>query len=142
MTTYTKLAADGSDLPADATGHLAVRVEHPLLEKPLIFTAYRSAKEVTQRQAIKTAEAMDAYGWSWRAPTVDELLFLPDRLKFPALDKNYFPDFDGYEWDWTSTVDADYPSGFAWVVLLHGGDSLRNLLSDLCFVRGVRAGQY
>jgi hypothetical protein len=84
---------------------------------------------------------MDAYGWSWRAPTLDELFFLPDRSKCPALDKNYFPDFDGDEWNWTSTVDAEYPSECAWIVNLHGGGSGRFRPSNRYFVRGVRAGQ-
>jgi hypothetical protein len=144
MPTYTKLAADGTDLPADATGHLAVRVEHPLLARPIIVSAYRSSKRMPHVEAMKYAEAMDAYGWAWRAPSVEEALFIPDRSKFPALDKNFFPDFDAEEYEpiWTSSPDAESPSGYAWLVYLYDGDSGRFRHSYQYFVRGVRAGQY
>jgi hypothetical protein len=142
MTTYTKLGADGEVLSPDATGHQAVRVEHPLLAKPLIFTAYHSPKELTYKQAMKWAESLDVNGWAWRAPTVEEAFFLPDRLKYPALDPNFFPDFSGYEWNWTSTLDAASPSECAWMVDLSDGYSGRGLQSGRTFVRAVRAGQF
>jgi hypothetical protein len=142
MTIYTKLSAGGEALPPDATGHQAVRVEHPLLAKPLIFTAYHSPKELTYKQAMKWAESLDINGWAWRAPTVEESFFLPDRLKYPALDPNFFPDFAGYEWNWTSTLDAKSPSGCAWMVGLGAGFSDRFHQSDHDFVRAVRAGQF
>jgi uncharacterized protein DUF1566 len=142
MTTYTKLAADGTDLPADATGHQAVRVDHPLLAKPLIFTAFHSPTELNYKQAMKWAESLDVNGWAWRAPTAEESFFLPDRTKYPALDPNFFPDFSGYEWNWTSTMDAESPSEYAWLVGLGAGNSNRIHQSNRRFVRAVRAGQF
>jgi hypothetical protein len=142
MTTYTKLGADGTDLSADATGHQAVRIEHPLLAKPLIFTAYHSPKELTYKQAMKWAESLDINGWAWRAPTVEESFFLPDRAKYPAIDPSFFPDFAGYEWNWTSTLDASPPSGYAWMVYLGDGYSGRAHQGYHDFVRAVRAGQF
>lgn len=141
MTTYTKLAADGTDLPADATGHLAVRVEHPLLAKPIIVTALRSPKELTWKQAAKWAEGLDTNGWSWRLPTVEEAMFIPDRSKYPAVDTSFFPDFTDYEWIWTSTIDAESPSGCAWLVALRYGYVLRDDQTAHGHVRAVRAGQ-
>ncbi len=141
MTIYTKIGAEGQDLPPDATGHQAVRVEHPLLAKPLIFTASRSPKELTYKEALKWAESLEINGWSWRVPTVEEALFLPDRCKYPALDSSYFSDFDGYEWLWTSTPDAGSPSEYAWFVASGAGGSLRGPQSDRLCVRAVRAGQ-
>lgn len=122
--TYTKLAADGTDLPADATGHLAVRVEHPLLAKPMIWSAHRSPKELTWKQAKKWAEKLDTYGWSWRLPTVEEAFLLCDRTRRerPMVDPAYFPDCDG-EWIWTETEDLTAPAGFAWYVGLYYGGS-------------------
>jgi hypothetical protein len=111
MTTYTKLGADGEALPADATGHQAVRVDHPLLAKPLIFTAHRSPKELTYIQAIKYAEKLKVNKWSWRAPTAHELPFLRDLSKYPTVDVNFFPDFTPDEWDWAdSTGTAAFSS--------------------------------
>src|SRR5262245_11667775 len=120
--TYTKLAADGSDLPADSTEkHLAVRVEHPMLKTPLIVAAYRAGDAVF-KNAAKKAEAHDAYGWSWRLPTLEELFFVSDRTRSDErLDANFFPDAEGWEWTWTSDVDASSPSDYAWYVsLCHG----------------------
>jgi len=137
MTQYTKLDSTGAALPPEADGHLAVQVEHPLLAAPLIFTAHRS-EPMTHEEAIKWAAGLDIKGWSWRLPTVEEAFFLADRLKYPALDVQYFPDFD-YEWIWTSTVDAEDPSDFAWFVGLGVGYSFRFLQSCHFHVRAVRA---
>jgi hypothetical protein len=141
MTIYTKLAADGSDLTADATDHQAVRVEHPLLARPLIVTAYHAPKGMTQKQAVKWAESLAVYGWSWRALTADEGFWIPDRTKFPATPKLYFPDLEEYEWIWTSTVDAEDPSDYAWVVNLRSGVVVRYVQSFHSSVRAVRVGQ-
>jgi hypothetical protein len=140
MTTYTKLAADGSDLPADATGHLAVRIEHPLLAQPLIVTSMKAPKAMTRAQAKKWAESLDVYGWSWRLPG-EEGMFIPDRLKFPATPKLYFPDLEEYEWIWLDVVDAEDPSDYAWVVYLRYGDVTRDDQADHGSARAVRAGQ-
>lgn len=68
----TKLAADGSDLPADATGYKAVRLDHGLLRQPVIWTADRSQKALTWAEANQWADALNTYGWRWRLPTVKE----------------------------------------------------------------------
>jgi hypothetical protein len=141
--TYTKLAADGSDLPADSTEvHLAVRVDHPLLKAPIIVAAYRAGDEVQFKNAAKTAEGHAAYGWQWRLPTVEELFLIADRTREDEkLDANFFPDATGYEWTWSSTIDASDPSGCAWGVYLGDGDSHRGLQGLHYHVRAVRAGQ-
>jgi hypothetical protein len=138
---YTKLAADGSDLPAGATDHKAVRIEHSMLVLPLIVTAHHAPKEMTWKAAKKWAESLDINGWSWRLPTVEEAMFIPDRSKYPAIDVSFFPDFDGYEWIWTSTVDAEDPSDYAWIVYLRNGGVSRGLQTHRYAVRAVRAGQ-
>jgi len=142
--TYTKLAADGSDMPADSSEkHLAVRVDHPLLKAPIIVAAYRASDRITWKNAAKKAEAHDAYGWQWRLPTVEELFLVADRTNpVDELDANFFPDAEGYEFTWSSTVDAESPSVCAWGVGLGFGSSLRDGRSYAGVVRAVRAGQF
>ena len=142
MYKLTKLAADGTDLPADATGHLAVRVENDLLAKPMTWTAHRSEERMTWAQAKTWAEKLDINGWSWRLPTAEEAFLLCDRTRteYPLLDTAYFPDCEG-EWIWTSTEDLVPPAGFAWSVYLYYGSSYRDFVDDHCRVRAVRSGQ-
>lgn len=143
MNRYTKLAADGTDLPADATGHLAVRVDNELLARPMIWTAHRSEDRMTWKDAKKWAEKLDINGWSWRLPTVEEAFLLCDRTRTaePMVDPAYFPDCDG-EWIWTSTEDMTPPAGYAWLVSLDSGDSYRGEQTHHYLVRAVRAGQF
>lgn len=142
MIRYTKLAADGSDLPADhRRGHQAVRVDHDLLARPIIVTAHRSPNRVTWSQAKKWAEDLDINGWSWRLPTVEEAFLIVDRSRaeYPALPPEFFPDCDG-EWIWTGTEDAQPPAGYAWSVNLDDGASGRGYQGGRGPVRAVRAG--
>lgn len=142
--TYTKLAADGTDLPADSTEkHLAVRVDHPLLKAPIVIAAYRTGDSVTFKKAQAAAEKHEAYGWQWRLPTVEELFLVADRTNAKErLDPNFFPDAEGYEYTWSGTVDAESPSDYAWDVYLGNGYCLRGLQGGDYFVRAVRAGQF
>jgi hypothetical protein len=144
MYRLTKLAADGTDLPADATGHLAVRLEHSLLAAPVIWTAHRSPERLTWAEAKAWAEKLDVNGWSWRLPTVEEAFLLPDRtrVEYPALDPSFFPDCDG-EWIWTGTEYARDPgsAGCAWGVGLGNGGSDVVRQSSRFLVRAVRSGQ-
>ncbi len=137
---YTKLSSDGADLPADAADHVAVRVDHDLLAKPVIWTAHRSPKEMGWAEAKAWAEGLTINGWSWRLPTVEEAFLLCDRTRvYQALDPLYFPDCDG-EWIWTATV-APAPAGYAWFVDLVDGYSDRGRQDGQGRVRAVRAGQ-
>ena len=140
MIRYTKLAADGTDLPRDATGHQAVRVDHDLLARPMIWTAHRSPQGMPWARAKAWAEGLTVNGWSWRLPTVEEAFLLCDRSRAtsPALDPAYFPDCDG-EWIWTGTVDAQPPAGCAWCVGLVGGNAFRGVQDYRNHVRAVRA---
>ncbi|MGH9644780.1 MAG: DUF1566 domain-containing protein [Terriglobales bacterium] len=143
-TTYTKLGAGGAPLGADSTDrHEAVRIEHPLLARPLIVSAYRSPKRLSWKKAAAWAEKLDIYGWQWRLPSAEEGFFIPNRARYPAYDTNFFPDCEG-EWIWTSTPDAEDPSGpsgFAWGVGLLSGYSGRLRQGNDSFVRAVCAGQ-
>jgi hypothetical protein len=142
--TYTKLDSMLNPLPVDSTEkHLAVRVEHPLLAKPIIVAAYRASKrDLTFKGAQKAAAEHDAYGLTWRAPTVEEAFFIADRTRSDeTLDKNFFPDAEGWEWTWTSDLDASSPSDCAWGVYLGTGFCYRLNLGSRGYVRAVLAGQ-
>ena len=144
MNLYFKIDADGNNLlPPNDTEHLAVRVENALLAKPVIWTAHRSEKCLTWKQAKAWAEKLDINGWSWRLPTVEEALMLCDRSRAecPAVPVEYFPDCEG-EWIWTGTKDAQSPSGCAWGVDLSSGVAGRGFQGGDDRVRAVRAGQY
>ena len=138
--TLTKLAADGSDLPADATGHKAVRLDHGLLRQPVIWTAERSPKVMTWAEAQQWVDALDTYGWRWRLPTAEEAFLLCDRTRTecPMVDPAYFPDCVG-EWIWTATEDLTPPTGYAWYVSLNEGSSLPSHQGLHYQVRAVRA---
>lgn len=135
----TKISAEGLDLTDDATQWVAVRMEHELLARPLIFSvAEKKAKN--WKAAKKHAEGLDLCGWQWRLPTVEELFLLADRTKFnPAIDKDFFPDCES-DWYWTDTVAAS-PSGYAWGVYFSHGSSSWYDQDDVGWVRAVRAGQ-
>ena len=148
VTTYTKLGADLS--PVD-TDHQIVRVEHSLLAAPLFVTAHFAPKELTWKAAKKWAESLDLGGFAWRLPTVEEAFFIPDRSKYPAFDPSVFVGAaERYPWIWTSTLDAEDPSGVAWLVVLYRGDSgrysqghpeVRATVCERARVLAVRAGQ-
>lgn len=140
MNRYTKLAADGADLPADSTGHLAVRVDNDLLARPMIWTAHRSEKALTWKQANAWAEKLGIHGWSWRLPTVEEAFLLCDRTRTarPMVPVESFPDCEG-EWIWTGTEDLTPPAGYAWGVYLNSGGACCSGRSSRGHVRAVRA---
>ncbi len=139
VTTYTKLGADLS--PVD-TDHQIVRVEHSLLAAPLFVTAHFAPKEMSWKAAKKWAESLELGGLAWRLPTVEEAFFIPDRSKYPAYDSTVFIGTKvSYPWIWTSTLDAEDPSGCAWDVYLLVGDSDRHYQGYRAHVLAVRAGQ-
>ena len=77
----------------------------------------------------------------WRVPTVEELFCLADRTRArPAIDTDFFPDTPN-NWFWSSTVDADAPSGYAWIVDFGNGNSSWDGQDGEGFVRAVRPGQ-
>lgn len=145
--TYTKLDANGAALPADhpnegANKHLAVRVEFPNWP-PFIVSAYRCTEDEAPFSEVKEiAEKHDAYGWPWRAMTLEEAFFTADRTNPEnRLDTNFFPDAEEWETTWTSDVDAACPSGGAWFVVLGSGDCYRSSQGYDYGVRAVCAGQ-
>lgn len=135
---YTNI--DANNQPT-TEAHQAVRVELALLAQPIIVTAARSPQRMTHEQAVKWAESLDTYGWSWRLPTVEEAFLICDRTRpGNVLPSENFPDCDG-EWIWTSTPVA-WRSGAAWGVFLGNGSSGWSYHGSNGHARAVRAGQF
>jgi len=121
---FIKIGADGAQLPADAKDHVAVVDQRT----GLIWSAgFISPKRLTYAKAKEACAALElASAADWRLPEVEELFALCDRSRYaPAIDTEAFPGVDG-DWCWTSTVDAEAPSSYAWLVDLHDGDALIN----------------
>jgi hypothetical protein len=116
--TMIKLAADGQELPADATDWVAVK----LPEHGLIFTATQINAEETDQESLQAQASaltlLDANDWD--LPTIDELQLLIDRERYnPAVHTEYFRDIQN-DWYWSKTPAA-WSSASAWLVLFDGG---------------------
>ncbi|MEJ2790125.1 MULTISPECIES: DUF1566 domain-containing protein [unclassified Pseudoxanthomonas] len=117
--TLIKLAADGQELPADATDWVAVK----LPEQGLIFTATQINEEETDQESLQAqAVALDLLGATdWDLPTIDELQLLIDRDRYdPAIDTAFFRDIQS-DWYWSKTPAA-WSSASAWGVDFVSGD--------------------
>jgi hypothetical protein len=145
--TYTKLDASLNPLPADhpndgADKHLLVRVEHPMLAKAFIVSAYRAGDRATFVEAKKAAEEFQIHGHACRAGHVEELFLIADRTREEVgLDTNFFPDAEGYESTWTGDIDSTSPRDYAWIVDLGDGSCDWGGRSYRGHVRPVLAGQ-
>ncbi len=64
MYRLTKLGADGAALADDATDHVAVQLDHPLLAKPIVWAARRSPKRMTWKKSQNYAAKLDTAGWA------------------------------------------------------------------------------
>jgi hypothetical protein len=135
---FTKLDAKGKDLPADATGHVAVRDN----VSGLIWEAGDTGKQYTHAKAEKHVKGLKLLGEKdWRLPTVEELFLLADRSKrMPAIDTTFFPDCES-SWYWTSTPAAWDPAVAAWVVGFLNCSANYSLRDSASSVRAVRSGQ-
>ena len=133
--TMIKLAADGQELPADATDWVAVK----LPEHGLIFTATQINEEETDQESLQAqASALDLLGTTdWDLPTIDELQLLVDRERYePAIDTAFFRDIQN-DWYWSKTPAA-WSSASAWYVLFYNGDVSYGRRFDLGFALAVR----
>ncbi len=141
---YTNLILDGDELiaaPADYKGrHELVRVDHPLLTKPIIVAAYALPAK-PYAAAMTAAEKHTVYGKPMRAPTVEEAFLICDRSQYPVLPVAHFPDTEEARWTWTSTPYSAH-SGASWIVYLGGGNTLWGNRDFHFQVRAVLAGQF
>ena len=136
-----KIGANGEQLSADATDHVAVLL--PALG--LMFTRRPVNDEGKSQDALEKACAQySCAGFSdWRMPEVDELQLIIDRTRHaPALDPAFFD--VPLDWLWTSSEcawqkkDASGRSPCAWYVLASGGGVYYDHRSDDGFALAVR----
>ena len=133
--TMIKLAADGQELPTDATDWVAVK----LPEHGLIFTATQINEEETDQESLQAqAVALDLLGATdWDLPTIDELQLLVDRERYnPAIDTMFFRDIQN-DWYWSKTPAA-WSSASAWLVLFDDGNVYDGRRSGDGFALAVR----
>lgn len=136
MTRFTKVSPTGLLLPADAAEWVAVLDT----KTNLMWDAKARAVEGFQAAQAVPGTLSVAGFTDWRMPTVEELFCLADRTRVrPAIDTDFFPDTPN-DWFWSSTVDADSPSGCAWIVDFHLGSSYWANQDYEGFVRAVRDG--
>jgi len=134
---FTKIGADGSVLPPEATAWEAV------LDNKTGLMWSLETKEVSKWQdAEGAAKSIKAAGFEdWQLPTVEQLFPLADRTRVdPAIDTDFFPGCPS-DWFWTSTADCESPGVYAWRVGFCNGLSFRGGQFNSGFVRAVRVGQ-
>ena len=115
---FIKIGADGQQLPADATDHVAVL----LPAHGLMFTATSVVdSDVPQEECEAACKALTLAGYSdWDLPTIDELQLLVDRSRYsPAIDTDFFRDIQN-DWYWSKTPAA-WSSASAWFVNFYCG---------------------
>ncbi|MBH1642651.1 DUF1566 domain-containing protein [Stenotrophomonas maltophilia] len=116
--TFKKIAADGSELPDNATDHVAVL----LPDYGLIFTATNIVdSDVPHAKCEAAAKALDLLGHTdWDLPTIEEYQLLIDRTRYtPAITPDFFKGSES-DWYWSKTPAA-WSSASAWSVLFYYG---------------------
>jgi hypothetical protein len=118
---FTKVSADGADLPADATEWVAV-FDSSL---NVLWARHAAPERMNYADAKAYCENLELAGLKgWKLPDVEPLFLLADRSRHsPAIDTDYFPECDG-GWYWSATLDAESPADCAWGV--HFGYGLAN----------------
>ncbi|MHC1655461.1 DUF1566 domain-containing protein [Stenotrophomonas riyadhensis] len=111
--TFKKIAADGSELPDNATDHVAVL----LPDYGLIFTATNiGGSDVPHAECEAAAKALHLLGHTdWDLPTIEEYQLLIDRTRYnPAINTDFFKGIES-DWYWSKTPAA-WSSASAWLV--------------------------
>ena len=162
---YTKLDANGNELPDSATSWVMVRDnvtgliwevktdDGSVHDKDNQYTWYDSNPETnggnagTPGDGTDTADFIKALndanfgGFSdWRLPTVKELARIVDRGAYtPAINSEYFPNTVS-SYYWSSTTNADC-TNYAWRVHFNGGNVSYYVYKSFSYrVRAVRGG--
>ena len=147
---YTKLDANGNDLPADAAEWVMVRDNVTQLiwevktdsddgsihDKDDEYDWY-DAQDVFV--AALNAEKFGGYS-DWRMPNIKELASIEDLRRYgPAIDTDFFPNTVSSDY-WSSTTDPYY-TDTAWYIYFSHGDDNRGYKGYSSYVRAVRGGQ-
>lgn len=95
----------------------------------------------SHQASMDAANNFTLNGLKFRAATIRERISINDYERCnPAIDTSVFTS-ERYGWEWTSTLDAESPADFAWVVGLDYGGSVRGSRNGYGWVRAVRVGQ-
>ena len=115
---WIKLAADGSQLPSDATDYAAI-----FNLRDGIVTAYASKDDLTQGRAekacAKLAQLPGHTPWQLISDKDGELI-VDRRFHNPAVDPDEYPHIVPV-WHWTRTPYKPSSSGYAWLVYFDSG---------------------
>ena len=148
---YTKLDANGNDLPVEATewGMVRDNVTELIWENKTNDSSIHDknntyAWQDAQDVFIATLNSQNFGGHSdWRLPTIKELSTLVDSsitYPIPAVNTTYFPNTRSFIY-WSSTTDAYSPND-AWNIDFSYGDVNSYFGKSIAsYVRAVRGGQ-
>ena len=163
---YTKLDANGNDLPDSATSWVMVRDNVTKLiwevktddgsvhDKDNEYTWYDSNPATNGGDAGTPGDGTDTEDFinainaenfgghsDWRLPTIKELASIVNLGTYdPAIDTEYFPNTQ-FSLYWSATTNAEY-TDYAWCVhIAIANDINNNTKSDGNYVRAVRSGQ-
>ena len=138
---FTKIANDGSKLPASATEWYCVRDNVTGLTWSVETASKRTWDEAKTYAASVNSSNRCGYT-DWRLPGVTELHSITHSNKYnPSIDASYFPNtVSDYYYYWTSTSVASDPAS-AWVVAFDDGNVYYNFKANAYAVRVVRASQ-
>jgi len=138
---FTKLDADGNDLPDDAPWPWSMVRDNVTGLIWEVKTLDNMNITYNWQQALSYCETLPLADYSdWRLPNRNELQSLVDYSRFwHGIDTTFFPNtvLSSY---WSSTTNAALPRS-AWDVDFHYGFVSGDVKSGSCFVRAVRAGQ-
>lgn len=133
---FTKISAEGERLSDSATEWDGVLDS----STGLVWGRKLLPGSHSWKEALEAASKATLCGKAARAPTIQERQSIIDYARHsPALHADYFAKESG--WEWTSTPDAQSPSGYAWCVHLDGGSCGRYGQGGRSYVRAVLAGQ-
>lgn len=121
VTTFIKLGQDGGELPADATGHLAVLDT----AAGLYHAVGVCPKRLSLAQAKKLADKLNAEKYAgidtWKVPTVKQAFSITDHTRYaPAADIAFFPDMQS-DYYWTCEDHSYFTSCVFAVYFSYGG---------------------
>jgi len=143
---YTKLDANGNDLPDTAPSWVVVRDNVTGLIWEVKTDEGSIHDEDTMYDwddAVSYCEDLSLGGFSdWRLPTVIELSFLIARERYdPSINTTYFPNTVSDDY-WSSTTSASVP-GYVWYVDFYDGYMalVGKSYGGSSHVRAVRGGQ-
>lgn len=132
---FTLYDIHGSVVPSGGVAVYDAEMNLTWTRKPLECGA------VSHKDAVTACANYRLFGKDdWHLQTVKERVSINDYTKFgPALYSEFEAGDASYEW--TSTVDAESPSAYAWVVGLRDGGVGRGAQAVRYSARAVRAGQ-